>query len=87
MIKLKEENKKFDEFFKKAQELSKDELLHIMSWWYIELQGASALAASYAEENFANDPMHKVASAFKRANFDTAINPSNIDYILSRRER
>lgn len=76
----------FAVFMSKAKKLKKDELLHVLSYYYVEMKGAQKLCEAYAQENFAQEVMHKVASAMKAENLRTSIDPSNFRYILSRTE-
>ena len=77
----------FDVFMRVAKKLKKDELLHILSYYYVEMKGTQRLCESYAQENFADNVWHKVASANLAENLRISLDPSNFNYILTRKER
>lgn len=50
--------------------LAKNELIELVEAYQSELASAGGLLKDYAENNFADEPMHKVASAMKHARIE-----------------
>ena len=50
--------------------LKKNELIELVEAYKAELATAGCLLKDYAENNFADEPMHKVASAMKYARIE-----------------
>lgn len=50
--------------------LAKNELIELVEAYKAELATAGSLLKDYAENNFADEPMHKVASAMKYARIE-----------------
>lgn len=55
------------------RKLSPHEMVSLIIAYRNELRSCESLCRSFAEENYAQDPLHKVACAYKAANLDTVI--------------
>ena len=53
--------------------LTKNELIELVEAYKAELATAGCLIKDYAENNFADEPMHKVASAMKYARIEQVL--------------